>query len=99
MCNHVSAACNGEQAAYTTLGYTEASWNNLSGEQLRPWSTIKSWAHLSAKEEEAAAVLGYDAITWDNESGNEPQPASFFKHWDELTTCDDGENACITPLL
>ena len=74
------------------LGYTQVSWDNLSGEEQQPWSSIKSWASLTANEKAAAAVLGYTATTWDNDSGSEPQPASAFKSWAELTSCFDGEN-------
>ena len=98
VCNHRPPVCNSEQAAYETLGYTQASWDNLSGEELLPWSSIKPWTTLTANEKAAAAFLGYNAINWDDLSDAEPQPASFYKHWDELTTCDDGKNAFTHPL-
>ena len=77
------------------LGYTQASWDNLSGQEQQPWSSIKSWASFTDNEKAAAVVLGYSQTTWDNESGSEPQPSSFDKSWAELTACSDGEDNCI----
>ena len=84
--------CNSEEAALRVLGYTPVSWDNLSGTELQPWSSIKHWFALTENEKAAAAVLGYTQPMWDNRSGSERQPVSFYKHWDELTTCDDGED-------
>ena len=86
-----SPACISEQAAARVLGYTPVSWDDLSGAETQPWSSIKSWAVLTEKERAAAAVLGYTQPMWDNRSRSEGQPFSFYKHWDELTACDDGE--------
>ena len=72
------------------LGYTQVTWDNDSGEELQPWSTIKSWAHLSENEKAAAVVLGFSKIIWDNESGLQPQPPSIKKSWNELTLCGEG---------
>ena len=69
------------------LGYTQVSWDNDSGEELQPWSLIKSWASLSANEKIAASFLGYSQKSWDNESGLEPQPPSVVKSWDEQSVC------------
>ena len=74
------------------LGYDQVSWDNLSGEEQQPWSSIKYWAALTANEKAAGTALGYTATTWDNASGSEPQPASAVKGWAELTACPDGEN-------
>ena len=73
------------------LGYTQVTWDNLSGREQQPWSSIKSWYALTASEKAAAAVLGYIQPMWDNRSGSERQPVSFYKHWDQLTACGDGE--------
>lgn len=73
------------------LGYTSATWDNLSGEELQPWSTIKSWVDLTANEQIAAGVLGYNETTWTNVSGTESQPLSSYKYWNELTDCNGGE--------
>ena len=98
------SACAGEQAASHVLGYTSATWDNVSDEELQPWSTIKAWADLTANEKTAAGLLGYTETIWDNVSGTEPQPVSYYKHWSELTTCDDGEmppvhTQCVVNLL
>ena len=36
------------------LGYTQVSWDNLSGQEQQPWSSIKSWASLTDNEKAAA---------------------------------------------
>ena len=87
----LSTACNSEQAAAHVLGYTPSTWDNLSGLEQQPWSSIKSWAALTANEKAAVEVLGYTQVTWDNRGGSRSQPASFYKHWQELTACSDGE--------
>ena len=83
--------CFGEQAAAAALGYTQVSWDNLSGKEQQPFSSIKSWAALVATEKAAAVLLGYNQRTWDNDSGSEPRPASAFKSWSELAACGDGK--------
>ena len=69
------------------LGHDQVSWDNDSGRERQPWSSIKSWAQLSANEKQAAELLGYTRKNWDNESGSERQPASASKTWAELTAC------------
>ena len=76
------------------MGYTQVTWDNLSGREQQPWSSIKSWYALTASEKAAAAVLGYIQPMWDNRSGSERQPVSFYKHRDQLTACGDGEEGC-----
>ena len=78
------------------LGYTEVSWNDLSGKEQQPWSSIKYWASLTSNEKKAAAVLGYTQVSWDNDSGSVPQPASAAKSWAELTSSPDGEDTFIS---
>ena len=75
---------NSEQAAAEVLGYTQVSWENLSGIEPQPASLLKSWSELTHSERVAAVVLGYTGKVWDNESGSEQQPASFYKSWAEL---------------
>ena len=83
---------NSEQVAAEVLGYTQASWNNLSGKEPQPSSSNKYWSKLRHSERVAAVVLGYTGKVWDNESGSEPQPASADKLWNELSPCaDEGE--------
>ena len=94
--------CQSEQAAARVLGYTPVSWDNLSGGETQPWSTIKSWAALTENEKAAAAVLGYIRPTWDNRLGFQLQPASAGKTWSELSSCADGEitvRQCIERLV
>ena len=81
--------CNSEQKAAVVLGYTEVSWDNLSGKEPQPTSFETYWAALTEQEKEAAVVLGYNSNIWDNESGSEPQPASANKHWSKLTVCSE----------
>ena len=75
---------NSEQVAAEVLGYTQASWENLSGNEPQPASLLKSWSELTHSERVAAVVLGYTRKIWDNESGSELQPASAYKSWAEL---------------
>ena len=82
--------CGSEQDAAQVLGYTQASWDNLSGREQQPWTSIKSWFSLTANEKAAAEVLGYNETTWDDKSGSQAQPASALKIWDELTACPTG---------
>ena len=84
------SVCKSEQAALRALGYTQTSWDNLSGDELQPASSIQRWSALTDNEKAAAAVLGYSQKAWDNESGSEPQPDSWDKSWAELTSCGDG---------
>ena len=67
------------------LGYTQASWDNDSGQEPQPFSSYKFWASLSDNEKAAAVLLGYTEKSWDNKSGLEAQPASGAKKWVELT--------------
>ena len=98
-------ACVGEQAAAAVLGYTQATWDDDSGQSRTPWPARKPWLAMSSTERSAAVLLGYTAATWDNVSGSEPQPAAADKTWAELTPCEDGENgkslrgSTSTPLI
>ena len=92
-----SSECNSEQAGARALGYTQVSWNNLSGRVRQPLSSLKSWNELNANEKAGAKLLGYTEQSWDNESGDQPQPASGDKFWNELTACGEGE--ILSPSL
>ena len=81
------SGCNSEQAAAGVLGYTQVSWDDLSGEEKQPVSSDKYWTGLTQHQQAAAIVLGYTKTTWDNMSGSEPQPASADKGWSGLTSC------------
>ena len=67
------------------LGFTQASWDNLSGEEPQPESMIKMWEELTGNEKAAAMVLGYTELTWDDESGYETQPEK--RTWAEMSKC------------
>ena len=90
------SACNSEQAAVVALGFTQLSWDNLSGQEPQPSSWMyKFWHELTGNEKAAVTLLGYNKTTWDNDSGSEPQPTSIFKRWDKLTACGEDEHDCI----
>ena len=98
----LTPGCQSEQAAARVLGYTPVSWDNLSGGETQPWSTIKSWAALTENEKAAAAVLGYIRPTWDNRGRFKPKPVAAMKTWSELSSCADGEitvRQCIERLV
>ena len=73
------------------LGYTQKSWDNLSGREQLPWAFIKRWSSLTANEKEAAEFLGWTEVTWDDDSGLELPPVSSYKYWIELSACGEGE--------
>ena len=80
------------------LGYTEVSWNDLSGKEEQPWSSIKHWAALTDTEQKAAGLLGYTQKNWDNDSKQEPRPAAAFRFWAELAKCGEGEGSLSLSL-
>ena len=84
------SGCESEQEAAKALGYTQVSWDDVSGKEKQPSHTDKSWLQMTAQEKAALTVLGYIAKTWDDVSGKETQPASASKTWDKLSVC--GEN-------
>ena len=92
------SVCDSEHDAAAALGYTQVSWENLSGQEQQPYSSFKSWSLLRDDQKAAAAVLEYNQTNWDNKSGMEPQPTSVLKSWAELTVCDDGEDSLSQPL-
>ena len=73
------AGCEDEQAAARVLGYSQASWDNESGQETQPASSEKYWAQLTHDERAAAGVLGFTDPTWDE------QPAATRKAWAQLT--------------
>ena len=75
--------CLSERAAAQALGYTQASWDNLSGNEAEPASADKLWSALSKKEKEAVLVLGYSQLAWDN-----PWPAAGDKYFAQLTAAE-----------
>ena len=76
-----------EQAAAKVLGYTQVSWDNISGEEKQPSSTEKYWDELTEQERAAAITLGYTRPMWDKDK---KLPPAMEKHWAELTTsCGD----------
>ena len=89
--------CKSERVWWQVLGYTQVSWDNWSGEEQQPWSSIKYWSSLTPNEKAAAEALGFNGTTWDNDSGFEPRPASADKPWSALIACADGEMAIMQP--
>ena len=81
------AGCVSEQAAAALLGYTQISWDDVSGKEIRPASAKKYWSKLAKYEKQAAMALGYTQKLWDNASGKETQPPADSKYWHELTDC------------
>lgn len=71
-----------QQEAAQVLGYTEYSWDNLSGQEKQPASTFKEWIQLTTKEKTAAVVLGYIEQTWGKQEATEHRK----KSWSELTS-------------
>ena len=45
------------------LGFTQATWDNLSGKEEQPESTDKSWSKLTDTEKAGARLLGYTKKT------------------------------------
>ena len=74
-----------------TLGYTQVTLDNVSGEEQQPWTSIKYWSSLTVNEQGAALLLGYSPNTWDNSLSTGLKPESTYKYWDELLACG-GEN-------
>ena len=94
-------ACNSEQAALEVFGFTQVSWDNVSGKEPQPqpssWNTV--WNELTENERAAVSMLGYNEMRWNNQESFQWQPAAFFKSWDELTKCSDGEHILFTVRL
>ena len=61
---HPPPGCISEQRAERALGFTQASWDNLSGEENQPSSWKKYWAELTDKEKAAAVVLEYTCMSF-----------------------------------
>ena len=72
-----------EQAAARVLGFTQASWDNASGLEKQPPSTLKKWDQLTFQQRAAAAVLGYSELIW-NRVDEIELPAAMAKRWVEL---------------
>ena len=79
--------CRTEEEAAKVLGYTQLSWDNISGEEKQPLSMDKYWDELTELEQVAAFELGYTPKMWDK---GKKLPPAMEKHWAELTTsCGD----------
>ena len=76
------------------LGYTQASWDDLTGKVTQPFSSIKYWASLTANEKAAAGVMGYNQVNWDN-STHCPKyhTPKFCPRWAQLKSCPDGADS------
>ena len=71
------------------LGYTEKTWDNLSGKEPQPASADKWWAQMTDKERAGWTILGYTGKSWDNLSGQEKQPAVSNLYWRQLKPCGE----------
>ena len=65
------------QQAALLLGYTQASWDNLSGKHKQPESSTKKWAQLTTSEKAAYTVLGYTETNWSKISESKTKWESF----------------------
>ena len=79
------AGCFGEQGAAAVLGYTQVSWDNLSGKEKMPHVHNSFWAQMPEHEKAAARALGYTQKSWDDT--NAKQPPANTKWWHELKAC------------
>ena len=84
-----SSGCDSEQVTAGILGYTQVSWDDVSGKTKQPRVEDKTFAELTHEERVAAVALGFTGKTWDNESGKEKQPSTDDKNWSELTACGE----------
>ena len=64
--------------AAEALGYTQASWDNTSGNEEQPAAAKKQWSELTDTEKSAVIVLGYTEETWSTISETK-------KSWTTLT--------------
>ena len=80
MCTGTTTQLSQQQAA-ALLGYTQASWDNASGDETQPASASKKWADLNTTERLAATVLGYTEQTWSTISESKTP-------WSALTNTD-----------
>ena len=80
---HLPQDCGSEQDSATKLGYTQTSWDNVSGKEPQPSSASKSWSDLTDEERKGAEGLGcYTHDFWVYTKG---RPTD--KSWSEMTSC------------
>lgn len=72
-----------EHDAVRVLGFTETTWDNLSGKEPQPAAMRQHWADLTDNEQEALKALNFNRIIWDSQ-----RPESAEKQWDELTQAE-----------
>ena len=77
-----------QQQAATSLGYTQASWDNTSGNEPQPASASTKWTALTAQDRLAATVLGYTEQTWRTVSVMKKTP------WSDLTVTAGADMRC-----
>merc|ERR1712134_198906 len=63
--------------AAALLGFTQASWDNMSGKHKQPESSTKTWAQLTTSEKAAYTVLGYTETNWSKISQSKTKWESF----------------------
>jgi len=82
------------QAAYTTLGYNETSWDEG---YLTPDSEYMLWTQLSAEMQQAALVIGYTRESWD--AGRRVRRMERIKYakdiFDELSIVDGNDTKTV----
>ena len=93
------AECDSEQAAAAVLGYNEASWDNLDGQERLPIPARMPWGNLIFVQKKAVKLLGYTRITWDVRQTASTQPDSYYKRWVSLTACGECKIACMLCYL
>ena len=83
-----------QQQAATSLGYTQVSWDNTSGNEPQPASASAKWTVLTTQDKLAATVLGYTEQTWRTVSVTKKTP------WSDLTMAAGADMCCIAfPLF
>ena len=53
-----------EKEAAKVFGYTEASWDNKSGQEVQPNSINRPWDELALKKRNALKALGLTRASW-----------------------------------
>ena len=53
-----------EKEAAESFGYTEASWDNKSGQEAQPNAISRPWDELTTKKRNALKALGLTRASW-----------------------------------
>ena len=79
----LSLECYSEQDAAKVLGFTQSTWDNLSGKEPQPFSLDKVWDELTNEERAGAEALGYIGLVWDTQP-----PRAARVSWSELSVTE-----------